>query len=89
MPPGHASDPDLAAEYRELTVSALRRARPTTWRWCARPCRRRAARSGWTTSRPRAWLRTTNDLRLALGTRLDITAETEPPDDPAATRASS
>jgi hypothetical protein len=28
-----------------------------------------------------AWLRTTNDLRLALGTRLDITEDTEPPDD--------
>jgi hypothetical protein len=30
----------------------------------------------------RAWLRTTNDLRLALGTRLGVTAETEPPEDP-------
>ena len=28
-----------------------------------------------------AWLRTSNDLRLALGTRLDITEDTEPPDD--------
>ena len=36
----------------------------------------------------RAWLRTTNDLRLALGTRLDITAETEPPDDPSGDDAS-
>jgi hypothetical protein len=26
-----------------------------------------------------AWLRTTNDLRLALGTRLGVTADTEPP----------
>jgi hypothetical protein len=30
-----------------------------------------------------AWLRTTNDVRLALGVRLDITEDTEPPDDPA------
>ena len=28
-----------------------------------------------------AWLRTTNDLRLALGTRLEITEDTEPPED--------
>ncbi|MCU1591630.1 MAG: hypothetical protein JWP11_2886, partial [Frankiales bacterium] len=27
------------------------------------------------------WLRSTNDLRLALGTRLEITDETEPPDE--------
>jgi hypothetical protein len=29
-----------------------------------------------------AWLRSTNDIRLALGVRLDITEDTEPPDDP-------
>ena len=28
-----------------------------------------------------AWLRTTNDLRLALGTRLGVGADTEPPED--------
>jgi hypothetical protein len=28
-----------------------------------------------------AWLRTSNDLRLALGTRLDVTEDTEPPED--------
>ena len=28
-----------------------------------------------------AWLRTSNDLRLALGTRLDISEDTEPPED--------
>ena len=28
-----------------------------------------------------AWLRSTNDLRLALGTRLEITEDTEPPED--------
>ena len=28
-----------------------------------------------------AWLRATNDLRLALGTRLDITDDTEPPEE--------
>jgi hypothetical protein len=30
-----------------------------------------------------AWLRSTNDIRLALGVRLDIDQDTEPPDDPA------
>ena len=28
-----------------------------------------------------AWLRSTNDLRLALGTRLDIREDTEPPEE--------
>ena len=28
-----------------------------------------------------AWLRSSNDLRLAMGTRLEITDDTEPPDE--------
>jgi hypothetical protein len=28
-----------------------------------------------------AWLRSSNDLRLALGTRLDISEDSEPPED--------
>jgi hypothetical protein len=83
LPDGHRNDPELAADYRELTESSLRegktgdlalvRASLPTGGGEVRLDRDQAA----------AWLRSTNDLRLALGTRLDITEDTEPPDDPA------
>ena len=81
FPEGHRGDPRLAAEYRELTESALRSGKAddlATVRATLPPgggdVRLDRDRAG-------AWLRTTNDLRLALGTRLEITDESEPPDD--------
>ena len=74
--------PRLAADYRELTESSLRSGKADD---LARRARRRcppgAGSAAGPPTRPAAWLRTTNDLRLALGTRLDITEDTEPPDD--------
>jgi uncharacterized protein DUF2017 len=81
LPDGHRSDPAMAADYRELTESALRAGKGddlATVRATLPPdggeVRLDADQAG-------AWLRTTNDLRLALGTRLDITEDTEPPED--------
>jgi hypothetical protein len=81
LPPGHRSDPEVAADYRELTESALRAGKAddlATVRASLPP-------DGGTVrldpEQATAWLRTSNDLRLALGTRLDITADTEPPDE--------
>jgi hypothetical protein len=81
LPDGHRSDPAMAADYRELTESALRSGKGddlATVRATLPPdggeLRLDADQAG-------AWLRTTNDLRLALGTRLDITEDTEPPED--------
>ena len=78
FPAGHRGDPRLAQDYRELTESSLRsgkaedlaivRAGLPTGGGEVRLDRDQAA----------AWLRTSNDLRLALGTRLDIRADTEP-----------
>jgi hypothetical protein len=79
LPEGHRGDPRLAADYRELTrdslvagksddLAAVRATLPTgggTLRLDA--------------DQAAAWLRTTNDLRLALGTRLGVDADTEPP----------
>jgi hypothetical protein len=82
LPDGHRGDPRLAADYRELTESALRSGKAddlATMRATLPPdggdVRLDPDQAG-------AWLRTTNDLRLALGTRLEITEETEPPEDP-------
>jgi Domain of unknown function (DUF2017) len=81
FPDGHRGDPELAADYRGMTESSLRegkaedlatvRATLPTGGGDVRLDREQAA----------AWLRCTNDLRLALGTRLDITEDTEPPAD--------
>jgi hypothetical protein len=82
LPEGHRGDPRLAADYRELTESTLRSGKAddlATVRASLPPAggdvRLDPDQAG-------AWLRTTNDLRLAMGTRLDITEETEPPEDP-------
>ena len=81
LPDGHRGDPEIAAEYREMTESALRSGKAddlATMRATLPPSggevRLDADQAG-------SWLRTTNDLRLALGTRLEITEDTEPPDD--------
>jgi hypothetical protein len=81
LPPGHRSDPEAAADYRELTESALRAGKAddlATVRASLPP-------DGGTVrldpEQATAWLRTSNDLRLALGTRLDVQEDTEPPED--------
>ncbi|GAB3349148.1 DUF2017 family protein [Modestobacter lapidis] len=80
LPPGHASDPELAAEYRELTVSALREGKADDLALVRATVPPQGGEIRLDDEQARAWLRTTNDLRLALGTRLGITAETEPPE---------
>jgi hypothetical protein len=81
LPEGHRGDPELAADYRELTESSLRSGKAddlATMRASMPPdggdVRLDADQAG-------SWLRTTNDLRLALGTRLDVSEDTEPPDE--------
>ncbi len=90
LPDGHrgdtAQDAALAADYRDLTESALRAGKCddlATVRATLPPdggqVRLDAEQAG-------AWLRTTNDLRLALGTRLGVSEDESefPPDgDPA------
>ncbi|MBM7807832.1 hypothetical protein JOD57_003669 [Geodermatophilus bullaregiensis] len=82
LPAGHRSDPQLAADYRELTEAALRSGKTDD----LAAVRATLAAGGGVVRLDReqagAWLRTTNDLRLALGERIGVTEETEPPDDP-------
>jgi len=81
LPPGHRSDPELAADYRELTESALRAGKADD----LATVRASLPLDGGTVrldpEQATAWLRTSNDLRLALGTRLDVQEDTEPPED--------
>lgn len=81
LPAGHRSDPELAADYRELTESSLRAGKAED----LATVRAGLPLDGGTVrldlEEASAWLRTSNDLRLALGTRLDIQEDTEPPED--------
>jgi hypothetical protein len=81
LPEGHRGDPRLAADYRELTRESLvaGKADDLATVRATLPAEGGALRLD--ADQATAWLRTTNDLRLALGTRLGIGADSEPPDE--------
>lgn len=82
LPPGHASDTEIARDYRDLTESSLREGKADDLAVVRASVPTGGGDVALDEDQARAWLRTTNDLRLALGTRLGITADTEPPTDP-------
>ncbi|MFQ1000655.1 DUF2017 family protein [Modestobacter sp. SSW1-42] len=83
LPPGHVGDPEIAADYRDLTEAGLRSGKADDLALVRATLPLEGGEVRLDAEQARAWLRTTNDLRLALGTRLGVTAETEPPADPA------
>ncbi len=81
FPDGHRSDPELAADYRELTESSLRSAKGDDLAMVRASLPAEGGEVRLDPEQAGAWLRTSNDLRLALGTRLDISEDTEPPEE--------
>ena len=81
LPDGHRSDPELAADYRELTESALRSGKADDLAVVRATLPEAGGEVRLDADQAAAWLRSTNDLRLALGTRLDIRDDTEPPEE--------
>ncbi|OMQ16107.1 hypothetical protein A7K94_0204850 [Modestobacter sp. VKM Ac-2676] len=81
LPPGNVDDPEIAADYRDLTETALRAGKADDLATVRATLPPEGGEVRLDADQARAWLRTTNDLRLALGTRLGITADTEPPED--------
>ncbi len=81
FPDGHRSDPELAADYRDLTESSLRSGKADDLATVRASLPVDGGEARLDVEQAAAWLRTSNDLRLALGTRLDITEDTEPPED--------
>jgi hypothetical protein len=81
LPDGHRGDPRLAADYRELTESGLRSGKADDLATVRATLLDGGGEVRLDDDQAQAWLRTTNDLRLALGTRLEITEDTEPPDE--------
>ena len=81
LPEGHRGDPRLAADYRELTESSLRGGKSDDLASVRATLPEGGGEVRLDREQAGAWLRSTNDLRLALGVRLDITEDTEPPED--------
>ena len=81
LPDGHRGDPELAADYRELTETSLRSGKADDLAMVRATLPAGGGDLRLDDDQAGAWLRTTNDLRLALGTRLEITDDTEPPDE--------
>ena len=81
LPDGHRGDPELAADYRELTETSLRSGKADDLAIVRATLPDGGGELRLDRDQAGAWLRSSNDLRLALGTRLDITEETEPPEE--------
>jgi hypothetical protein len=81
FPDGHRSDPEMAADYRDLTEASLRSGKADDLAMVRASLPAEGGDVRLDADQAGAWLRTSNDLRLALGTRLGIDEDTEPPDD--------
>ena len=81
LPDGHRSDPEIAADYRQMTESALRSGKADDLAVVRATLPPAGGEVRLDADQAAAWLRSTNDLRLALGTRLDIGEDTEPPEE--------
>ena len=81
LPDGHRGDPGIAAEFRELTEASLRSGKADDLATVRATLPSGGGEVRLDPEQAAAWLRSTNDLRLALGTRLDVTEDTELPED--------
>jgi hypothetical protein len=80
FPAAYRDDPDAEQGFRELTETTLRterihRAERCTAEVAAAPSRRRGLELALDAEGVDRWMRTLNDVRLALGTRLGITED--------------
>jgi hypothetical protein len=81
LPEGHRGDPEVASDYRELTEASLRSGKAVDLATVRATLPDGGGEVRLHADQAAAWLRTSNDLRLALGTRLEITDDTEPPEE--------
>ncbi|MGZ4548489.1 MAG: DUF2017 family protein [Blastococcus sp.] len=81
LPEGHRGDQAAAADYRELTEASLRSGKADDLAMVRATLPDGGGEVRLDPDQAAAWLRTTNDLRLALGIRLEITDDTEPPEE--------
>jgi hypothetical protein len=88
LPDGYRDDPDAATEFRKYTESSLRSAKQQAAQEMLDTLPEAGGRIQLTHDQAHAWLKALNDVRLALGVRLNVTEEFEqqwgrlPADDP-------
>jgi hypothetical protein len=88
LPDGYRDDPEAAGEFRKYTEPALRSAKHQAAQEMLDTLPDAGGRIQLTEEQALAWLKTLNDVRLALGVRLGVTEEFEKqwarlkPDDP-------
>jgi hypothetical protein len=88
LPDGYRDDPDAAREFRAFTESALRAAKVAAASTLLSTLPPGGGRVKLSPEQAEAWLRSLNDVRLALGVRLGVTDDFDgridelPSDDP-------
>jgi hypothetical protein len=90
LPDGYRDDPDASGEFRRYTESGLRSGKAAAARTVLATLPPAGGRIRLSEPEAQAWLRALNDVRLALGVRLEVTDEFDDqvasmePDDPRA-----
>ncbi|HLH57896.1 MAG TPA: DUF2017 domain-containing protein [Streptosporangiaceae bacterium] len=77
LPDAYRDDPDAAGEFRRYTEQSLRLAKQETARTVLDTLPADGGPVRLSGDEAQAWLRTLNDVRLALGVRLEVTEEFE------------
>lgn len=85
LPDAYATDDEegraAAADYRRFTERGLRETKTAAARTALATLPEEGGKLHLHTQEAQAWLAALNDVRLALGVRLEVTAESEEPDD--------
>jgi Domain of unknown function (DUF2017) len=77
LPDGYRDDPDAAGEFRRYTESSLRDAKREAGQTLLDTLPSQGGRVRLSADEAQAWLRALNDVRLAIGTKLDVTEDFE------------
>lgn len=78
LPDGHRSDPELARDYRSLTEAGLRAEKVADAARLLDTVPEAGGAVELDEPAAQAWLRTINDVRLAIGVRLDVQEADDP-----------
>ncbi len=77
LPDGYRDDPEAAGEFRKYTEPALRTAKQQAAVQMLDTLPEQGGRIHLSQEQAQAWLKALNDVRLALGVRLDVTEDFE------------
>jgi hypothetical protein len=77
LPDGYRDDPDAAGEFRRYTESSLRDSKREAAQTLLDTLPSQGGPVRLSADEAQAWLRALNDVRLAIGTRLDVTEDFE------------